>query len=710
MANQYTKLFINNQEIDLFDSEELPLNVTRRVNNIEGQVQGDYSRASITVPATKNNINILGESRQFFSFRIEVDGAPSWNGVTQVKKAETFSQSYGAIKKNYELNLISNNSSWFVLLGETLLSEVTNEVVEYSEINISTGFLSEPSLRNWCFMLIKFKEWENKSGQYYTPSYFESTPALFIKPLVIEAFNSIGYSIISDFFETDLFSKLALPTPVAEKFPEAYNAEYLNTSVSLSSPYTGVSLAGFNFPFDVIDVAAPQIPTVYDNVINFEYTVPLTGYYEVTIEATLSATPPPPGAYVVILAISPTPPGSQAVGFGYTNFGGGGVPYPGAVTNKASTGLFLQEGDTIHCAAQVSSGLTVDSASMKIVGEAVVVEDSPIDFKYLLRDWKFLDMLKGLICMFNLCFETDDDARTVTIEPKDQYVNTERLTATTELKEGFYKKDIIDYSKKVDYSKTGNINFPSFAGRYDFLYNSDNEETIDWIEKTEVFKVYESRFPLSSGDNSKEEKKTVPFFVKTIHVTDIEARYPDTTVTPQFPLIYPQNYVLDPTADEAEKDISPRILYFGGQRGGIDGYIEINETGAQTELPAAFMVNNNDTTALDPNLGFNNIVLNGLESVGLMQRYYLQDLVRKDKGKVRENYVFFNSIDELNFQFRIKGIIDSQKYIIQEIEGYNPLKDSPTNFKFYLDVVPSAEDAAKVVNSPLKNVVSFLTE
>ena len=67
MANQYTKLFIDNQEVDLFDTEELPLNITKRVNNIQGSVQGDYSRASVTVPATKNNINILLSLNIYFA-------------------------------------------------------------------------------------------------------------------------------------------------------------------------------------------------------------------------------------------------------------------------------------------------------------------------------------------------------------------------------------------------------------------------------------------------------------------------------------------------------------------------------------------------------------------------------------------------------------------------------------------------------------------
>ena len=182
MANQYTKLIINNQEIDLKDSERLPLNITKRVNSIEGSVQGDYSRASIEVYATKNNIAILGNSRQFMSFRVEVDGQPDLNGIARVRKGKTWTQAYESIKDTYEINLISNNSSPFTLLGDTMLSDLTDLVVEYNTIPISAGFIAAPATRDHIFTFIKLKEWANFTGTppniLYQPSLFETTPGL----------------------------------------------------------------------------------------------------------------------------------------------------------------------------------------------------------------------------------------------------------------------------------------------------------------------------------------------------------------------------------------------------------------------------------------------------------------------------------------------------------------------------------------------------
>jgi hypothetical protein len=316
--------------------------------------------------------------------------------------------------------------------------------------------------------------------------------------------------------------------------------------------------------------------------------------------------------------------------------------------------------------------------------------------------------------MFNLTFETNDDSRIVVIEPKDSWILTDRVGATSTRIEGFYKNTgEKDYSKLIDYQKQGFFEFPRVEGIFRYIFDQDDEETIAWVEQDNQFKIYESRFPMSNGSDEKKVKtKTVPFFAKTIHVADHLARYPFTNTSPQFPLIYPQNYILDPTATDKDTDVTPRILYFAGQRTGFeneDGVIEIFENpGVPTLNPVAFMVNYLDDTGLDPNLGFDNQVLNGTNSVGLMQRFYLQNLARDDKGEIWKNYVKFNSIDNLNFSFRIKAFIDGQKFVVQELQGFNPLIDAPTNFRFYLDVYPDADDVANIINSPLVGVVTLL--
>lgn len=718
MANQYTKLFIDNQEIDLFKAEKLPLNIRRRVNNIDGDVQGDYSRASVTVPATKNNIAILGFTRSFFSFRIEVDGSPDFNGTAQIKRQKTYSQSYGAIEENYEINLLSSNANWFVQLGGTKLSDLTTLIITFDQPTIETGLIADPSTIDYAFAPIKWAEWANRTGTVpniqYQPSYFEMTPCLYFKPFIIAAFNSIGYTVASDFLNTDYVSKLVIDVPIPDRMSKAYNDEYLNTAVSLSAP---IVIINNTFPttlFDVIDVSAPQNPLAYAVGTGF-YTCPLDGYHEIFIEYTFPLLPVPTGTFNFLasiakngLALSPSPniEFNQVTG------------YPAGETLRVSTIIFASAGDTISSpvfwSATPNQNLTIDSGSMKINGEAVFQHPMPLDFKYMLGDLLFNDALKGFACLHNLCFETDDVAKVVTIEPKDGYLNTDRVAALSERKEGFYKDlDTKDYSQLIDYKKKGEIKIEDVAGTFVYKWGSDSDRTIEFLEGTNDIVIYESQFPMSNGsDKTIKKTKEVPFFVKTIHTFDLLARYPGTTVIPQFPLIYPQNYIENPTATVRDIDKTIRLMYFAGQRAGYeqkDGQIEFFEDpGVPHLVPMCFMVNYNDDTGLDPNMGFDNQIINGTKSVGLLQRYFLQNLARDDRGELRKNYVQFNSIDNLNFTFRLKAFIDSQKFIVQQIEGFNPLIDSPTQFKFYFDVFPDSDDVDKIINSPVQGLALLL--
>lgn len=717
MANKYTALFINNQQVDLFKTTDLPLNITKQVNNIEGDVQGDFSRASITIPASKNNVLILVESRKFFTFRIKVDGQPSFNGAAQVRKGKKRSQGYAAIKETYEINLISNNSSWFVLLGDTFLSDLTTLIITYDFATVLGGFVSDPTIRDYGFAFIKLKEWANLVGTppniRFRLSAFETTPLLFIKPLLIAAFKSIGYKLESDWLDTDYASKLTMSVFLPEKMPFGYNEKYLNTEVSLSAPLVLPSSTVALFLFDTIDKAAPANPTAY-NVATGEYTCPFDGYYELTLELTFPVTPAPVspfefGAGFTVDTVSLAP--DVRINFKQP----GGEPYPAGQTLILSTVVFVLAGSVISSVyAYIStSSLTISAAKMKIIGEAVPSEGIELDFTFLLEGLRFNDFLLGLKDMHNLNFETDDNAKVVRMEPSDSYLNTSKVPNLTEFKEGFYTGNQKDYSSLVDYNKKGEFRFIPTAGRFDFTYNSDSDPTADWIEGINDRKIYECRFPMSDGaDLSKFEKKPVRFFSKTIHILDALARYPDTSAIPQFPLVYKVNNVLDPTSTEARTNIKPRILYFAGQRSfpSEDGLIELQELqGVQIANPLAFMVNYNDQTGLDPNMGFDNQTINGVLSIGLMQRYYLQNLARRDKGELRKDFVRFNSIDYLNFTFRTKAYIDAVRYIVQKLEGFDPTKDAPTNFTFFEDVFPDSDDVDNIQNSDVTGVVTNLT-
>ncbi|OED34705.1 hypothetical protein AB832_06950 [Flavobacteriaceae bacterium (ex Bugula neritina AB1)] len=724
MANRYTKLFINNSPIDLNTDEQgtpiIPLNINRLVNDLEGNVRGDYSRVSITVPATKNNISILGSSRSFKDFRIEIDGLPDMLGTAQIKKIHTKSYGYESLNYAYDINLLSNNTSWTVLLRDTLLSDLTTTVINWDVATINPlGFIAEPNLRDWAFTFIKWKEWANTRGAglnfRYTPSFEETTPLLYVRPFIERAFNLIGYTVKSNWLSSDTASKYVMPVPIPDRFPYSYNEEYLNTEVSLTVPTTFPVNAPVNdtILYDNIIKAAPQNPTAY-NPLTGQYTCPLDGYYQIDISYTypLLPFPSPPSSFISSIYQNGTNTLTGAFLFW------GDLQYPAGKTIRGTALLYANAGDTFENKylwdAAIPLGIT--GATMKITGEASKTFGMPLDFKFMLGDLKFLDMLKDLKILFNLAFETNEASKVVTIEPKDEYVQTNRLLGTSNLVEGFYKNECKDYTPLLDLNKNSGKEFPNIEGTYINKYQSDSsDETANWLEENSNIGVYESRFKMDSSDDSKTKIIETKFFAKTIHVSDFQAKGEGSIVNPQFPLIYPQNYVLDPTATIENTNVKPRLLYFAGQRfgtlSGVDGFIEINEfaPGVLTPVPACFAVNYLDESGLDPVLSFSSEIVNNTKFIGLLEKHYLKEYVRLNIGDISDYYVKFNSIDNLNFSFRLKGYFFSQKYIIQEINSYNPIKDTPTQFKFLLEATPTESDINKIQNSTLSGVVTLLT-
>jgi hypothetical protein len=348
---------------------------------------------------------------------------------------------------------------------------------------------------------------------------------------------------------------------------------------------------------------------------------------------------------------------------------------------------------------------------VRIRGEAIRTDGLTIDFKTLVSKYEFLPLFRDLITKYKLAIEANTDSKTVKIEPSEPYRYTDRLTSTDEVREGYYFiNNAIDYSDKVDFSRKIDLKFPDLAGFIKYKYQSDDEETEEAIEENERFEIYEAIFNSPNGsDKSKTKTIETEFFAKTIHVFDNIARYPNTNINPQFMLIYPFDYVKDPTAraDDTNFDVTPRFGYFGGQRGGIDGYVELFETGAQTEVPVSFMVNYNDVSGLDPNLSWAAENINNISVPGLVQNFHVHCLSRLSQRQQKRLSICLNSIDNDNFTFRNRVFIDGKRYIVQEVESVNPLQGLPDRFLLVLDEFADQTIIDAIDNTNLTGVVSL---
>jgi hypothetical protein len=734
--SRYAKLIINNREADAFSIQDIPINLKSRISNLEGDPAGNFTRSTLTIPATKNNKSILDGVLDFVPFRIDVNGETRLSGLLQVKGGAVSNDCYNCVLASFEVALFGGNSDWFLQLRSCTLDQLTTETVIFDETPIDDGLNADPATDNSGFCFIKWHEWQNSRQvtesaqgggqlrQLESPSYFESTPFLFILPLVVEAFRKVGYQIQSNFLNSDFFKRLLLPVPLPDKMPEIYNELYLNIDVQISAGFITPILGSvfLNMPLDQINTAPANNPGAWDTIL-FKYTAPEDGFYELTIIGGFTQPEINTGATFVsgvkINGIIKGGPTDVQIKFG-TGFTGPTptIPYPTGLLSDSQV-YQLNKGDTVEVIYFTYAGAVrqvgIDSFQFLINGEAQRGPGLLIDFSTLLTKFDALPMLKDLAIKYKLGFETNTDTKTVLIEPLDPYTYTQQTpTPVNETREGYYFiNNPEDLSKKIDFSRKVEHKIPVLDGFFNFSYLSDDEETIRFIEEGNKIVLYEAIFnsPNGSDKNKTKEVKT-DFFAKTLHVRDNLTRYPDTPIQPQFPLIYPVNYVLDPTAtpDEANYDVSPRILYWAGQRGGLDGFMEIFENpGVAQPVPAAFMVNYNDVSGLDPSLSFSAEKVNGLTVPGLVERFHKHCLSRLKQREQKKAFICSNSIDRDNFTFRNRVLIGGKRYIVFEVESVNPLQNTPDRFLLVRDEFADQACVDLIENSNVRGVVSLFT-
>ncbi|NJO28569.1 MAG: hypothetical protein HC874_14265 [Richelia sp. SL_2_1] len=232
-------------------------------------------------------------------------------------------------------------------------------------------------------------------------------------------------------------------------------------------------------------------------------------------------------------------------------------------------------------------------------------------------------------------------------------------------------------------------------------YKSD-DPTVQNIEGQVELNLYSGQYAFPDGRyQDGTTSNDTDFFAKTLHLLDIGIRNASSTVIPQVPLIYPEDYRTDKTVEETDYNFEPRLLWWAGRRIGVDGYVNLDGTTAY-DFPASFMVNYNDPLGEDPSLSFGNeVLLSGVKVDGIIRRFHLQHLKRLQIGKRLTEWIRWKALEITNLKFSRKIVIDGVKFILQKIDGFKPAGQKMDSVKtaLLLDDIPTAEDAARLTTS-----------
>jgi len=709
----YRRLTIDGTVVDLPQSG-LTYSLVYEVDD-EGFVSGAYSKRSIDLPSTGVNDALFedwyaaGTNNELTAptlkpFVFEDGGVQILSGQAELQSAVLMSDRYRYKARNYKVDLYGTNADWTIRMKDLKIRDLDFTPAVLDTVTVLSGWNATYDTGDYFgFTLIKWKEW-NTAGEVGID---EFTPFLFIRSIIDKAFDTIGYTLSSSFFDSDIFKRMILPLPMPERYPEEFSQDYIN--VELEEPGTSTSAVGLSYVFP--NYQQPNLSTPYNPTTGY-YTCPFTGYYQVTLSADITSTS---GTWSLVIGavVNATPLNTvfianQGLGFGDFLF-----PTSGSQSGSLIYPvIYLAAGDTISLTNLFggTDPANIYKFNMNIIGEAEYAFGSILQFKYLTKNWKVLDLIKGLQHMFNLRFEANPQAGTLKIEPADPYLyrqDTAPSTVPQTLETGFYQVPKFDSTQTLDLEVDAeliNVNDIDENTIFSYITDSPSEEA---AETDEPLGIFSAQYALPQ-DRFNEKTTTIenPFFAKTVHTNDRSIQGVTAITSLQIPLIYPQDYQLDPTATEIDSDIQPRVLYFVGYRGlQKDSTVNYNFTsGVDLAPPLSFMVNYNN--AADFQIGFGREFIEGQQVPGLFEAFWLQEYARKRIGKRLEAYMFWDLLTINSLSFQNKLLIDGLEWVLQKIDGYSAQSDSSTKTILLMEQGPTDVDLSNTTYSNILGIIN----
>jgi hypothetical protein len=698
------KLFIGGQEVDL-NQDEVNVTIDYSIENIDlGNISGAHSKRNVTLPATKNNVNIfqnitdagaiVTNAYKLLSARLEADGVPILTGKARLEGADLQAINSGFLASSFKVSLIGNNADWFADVGNTLVRDLGWDDIEINTANVKTNY--DPLTSEHCYILMKWKAWANET--YIVNN--EMTPAIFIWQILEKAFANKGYQLNS-IFKTDPFNRLIIPMGLE------LGADYLNDFVNLRASIPSPSLIdNTTYPSPVLitftnETTSPNFDTG-GNYSSGVYTVPITATYTLKAELNIANTILVPTSTDEILV------GWEINGVFEEGEDLGQEPsFNDSVNIEFLTDLI--EGDLVRFVVKHNNcGFLMGlNGTIEITGSKAIFETGrTFDLQYVIPiSWYVRDVIADLTTVFNLAWETNVQSKQVYAYPKDDYTIRYRANATGAISlttfEGFFKgSDKYDLNTRdLDGSEFQILD--GYKSSQVLAYATDDDTTNKEEERRGV-NIYSGgyNFPSDRFENGVEFIYT-KFFAKTIHISDVDITSGG-IYGAQMPLLFGDDYN---TVTDAEPNynLAPRLLYYAGRRSGLDGYIrlydEASSAASAFDFPAAFMVNYNDPSGGDFNLSFSDEVTNYTNVMqGIFKTFHLQTYKRIELGKVYTTFAKLKPKDITQLSFRRKGIIGSSNFIIQSLE-YNPKSNNPAKTVLLYDEKPNVNDLTKVANT-----------
>lgn len=668
----------------------------------------------INLPATRKNHQILNSfgtasildisedqrTKNIKDLRIVAFGEEVFSGKSIPKGAK---KQHGRIT-GFKINAFGGNSDWIIALNDTTLYDLLKHIsLDFTKANIVNSWNFDGRDENLPFVFAPAKyavplDFENGNDQTYSMENMK--PSIAPYWIIYWALKSVGYTIKSEFFNTEYFRRMVMPWvwgafltsegtkydihKVEAKSLDTYRVEGdINQEVDLQ---VSNELADNNstVPGGDYTYSAPRMKWKYNTPhfgllkarfgidISFDTLVDMGSHFHIYVNWF-----------------------KNGVHFKETKISHTIAP---ALGRRAHADLIynwcdfeINPNDTVECSiyvdAKETNTATVCRSNISILSFKTeffkIPEGGTVDFdNYLgLQKYKFLDFFKGIIDTCNLSFATNNATKEVLIEPTHPYSLTNNLAAVSG---GYFNNETLNWTNLEDVEKESDLELYSNTAReYVFKFKQDNSDgALKVVQDRHKILLGSSKYVFSERFKEKSEFEN-RFFSPTMHYFCND--FQDVTgVIPQMVCLVPEN-ISNTSSGEAQNIFEPKLCYYKGRVSGVGGWRLKDQKGVTetyTDFPFMFAVNYKPGGENDPCLSYTDERIGDNESspvaIGLMKRFFLQRLAIMNHGIWNSTAFKLTNQHITNWFHREHITTDGIRWEIINIKSYNPLNDDST--------------------------------
>lgn len=335
----------------------------------------------------------------------------------------------------------------------------------------------------------------------------------------------------------------------------------------------------------------------------------------------------------------------------------------------------IEPGDWIGCRVYLhlfESGTGIARVNLQVQQFTLnfmrLTEGSVINFQNYpkFKNYKVLDLLRGIVDTFNLQVNTNPITKEVFIIPTHGY----KLDGADQ--EGYYNRKQLDFSQRRDYLQEDQLElFSDYDREFVLKWKDDGQDGgLKKVQDRNQTVIGTAKYVLPERFKTGKRELENRFFSPTMHCEFDQFKY-ITGVAPQLITILPEN-IANTSSAVSENTFQPKLAWYKGRIPGVGGW-KFNGV-VYSDLPYLFSVNYKPGGHLDPVLSYADQKINDQVGQGLLKKFFWQRLaIFRNGRRWSPVYLRLNNNDVTNYLHRESIVLNGMECLLTSIKGYDPI-------------------------------------